>query len=779
MNWAKFIKEIASQKLSSNKNRLTFLATFGDCGELLIQDPKTTEGHLREIYKCFEEECPKLQTVRKGKKEVLREYLQDLYEIVEIKDHLSISTKEQNTTLSISNKTARTSTSLNIIGREVDHYKLEKVSNQHKIVLLKSASGVGKSTFARHFLETNFAKVVRVEMGLESGNVTPIGEKISQILRKEFNEQPSHDFQTNLEILKEKLSDITCPIGVLIDNLEPALDENFRFREKLRGYEDLLRILCDRDVCSFTLITSRRSLIAQRVALREYSLEGLSIAAWRQYFHDCDNGETSESLMQMCVAYNGNAKVMDILHGAIINRFSGNIEAYWNRYKDALLADTELETLISVEMDWLRNNQPDAYKLLCRMGCYRYQDIKTIPFEGLICLLWDIQESQRVLVVDNLSKSSLIEVKEEYYLHPAIRELALSRLKPDNLDWKASNINAAEFWTQSIISIETIEDALKAFKAYYHYLAINEYELACDVIVKTRNNTWEDNEPLGKTFCRLGWLVSIKLAIDQIINHVSSSANLSRIYSILGNVYWSMGEISKAIYSHEKSKKIAVNFSIKNIEIAALFDIGLCQIDIWEIQLAIKSFEKCIELAQYTNYEYYISQSYYCLSFLNSLLGFKEKSIDFIDKTFQKFNMTSYSAWSTGCRWLFLGRAYTNLFDRKSALDMFKIALAYAEERYYPQVKANAFNGLAIITRFDNDFSRSLLNHYEAIKILTTIGARCDLAESYFQLGLTYQAMGEQDQSETYKTKALELFEQMEAPKQIERVNQAFGENIQ
>jgi len=47
------------------------------------------------------------------------------------------------------------------------------------------------------------------------------------------------------------------------------------------------------------------------------------------------------------------------------------------------------------------------------------------------------------------------------------------------------------------------------------------------------------------------------------------------------------------------------------------------------------------------------------------------------------------------------------------------------------------------------------------------------------QLGLTYQAMGEHDQAEEYKAKALELFAQMEAPKQIERVNKAFGGNTQ
>jgi len=330
-------------------------------------------------------------------------------------------------------------TPLDFIGRDRDLTNLTNLSRQAKIVLIKAGAGVGKSTLAREFLQTQFKKVIRIEMGLESGNVTPAEEKVSQILRKDLDEEPSRDFGINLDILREKLADRANPIGVLLDNLEPALDENYRFRENLRGYDALLAVLGDRDVFSFTLITSRRSLTTLRAKVHEYSLEGLDITAWRQYFYDCENGADSDALLRMRDAYNGNAKVMDILHGAIKNRFDGNIGAYWSRYKDALLADSELKTLISVEMDWLRDNQPDAYKLLCRMGCYRYQDVKTVPFEGLICLLWDVSESQKVRVIDYLSRTSLIEVKGEYYLHPAIREIAKLRLLENQIDWEKAN----------------------------------------------------------------------------------------------------------------------------------------------------------------------------------------------------------------------------------------------------------------------------------------------------------------------------------------------------
>ena len=478
-NWDEFIAEIATSKISSPKLFRTFISVFSETGRaktieecsenLLSQSPKTTGEHLGRIYKLFDLDYPELKDKQGNvKRQALTEYLLGLYEVQ--KFSVNISDRTSIPTIQIALNRTPELTTLDFIGREKDLTNLANLSRQAKIVLIKAGAGVGKSTLAREFLQTHFKKVIRIEMGLESGNVTPAEEKVSQILRKDFDEEPSRDFGINLDVLREKLADRANPIGVLIDNLEPALDENYRFREKLRGYDALLAVLGDRDVFSFTLITSRRSLIATRAKVNEYSLEGLDITAWRQYFHDCENGADSEALVQMRDAYNGNAKVMDILHGAIKNRFDGNIGAYWNRYKDALLADSELETLISVEMDWLRDNQPDAYKLLCRMGCYRYQDVKTVPFEGLICLLWDVIESEQGRVVDYLSKTSLIEMKGEYYLHPAVRESSKSRLMENQEEWQSSNRKAAEYWSKSVNQIVSIEDALGSMSLFWDSL---------------------------------------------------------------------------------------------------------------------------------------------------------------------------------------------------------------------------------------------------------------------------------------------------------------------
>jgi tetratricopeptide (TPR) repeat protein len=130
---------------------------------------------------------------------------------------------------------------------------------------------------------------------------------------------------------------------------------------------------------------------------------------------------------------------------------------------------------------------------------------------------------------------------------------------------------------------------------------------------------------------------------------------------------------------------------------------------------------------------------------------------------------------------MYIGKTYKNLNRLQKSFEIHNqiLDILNTDNIEYRQVIANNLIGLAELYRMQRDFDVALSNHFKSIELLNKIGAKCDLAEAYFQLGLTYQAMGEQDQAEEYKAKALELFEQMEAPRQIERVNKAFGGNIQ
>ncbi|MBD2149318.1 ATP-binding protein [Pseudanabaena sp. FACHB-1277] len=861
MNLNEFILKIAKSKLLNPKYIPTLIAVFGEegrgksiekcCEEFLkdsngnVQPRQTTDSYLKQIYEFFWQKHPELSPVDGNRKrKVLTDYLVELYEKQENKDGNSDRPSTPTNPQNIPNpESIPELTTLEFIGRDRDLTNLANLSRQAKIVLIKAGAGVGKSTLAREFLQTYFKKVIRLEMGLESGNVTPAEEKVSQILRKDFDEEPSRDFGINLDILREKLADRANPIGVLIDNLEPALDENYRFREKLRGYDALLAVLGDRDVSSFTLITSRRSLITPRARVHEYSLEGLDITAWQQYFHDCENGADSEALLQMCVAYNGNAKVMDILHGAIKNRFDGNIGAYWSRYKDALLADSELETLISVEMDWLRDNQPNAYKLLCRMGCYRYQDVKTVPFDGLICLLWDVAESQRIGVVNYLSKTSLIEAKGEYYLHPAVREFTKLRLLEDKINWEIVNLKAAEYWESTIVDKTFLQNHLNVFEAFYHYYTIENYKNAFLIFIEKTNITgyernryaylrfWgyssqianclkklidklegiDKTQLLGTIGACYYYNTDYKLAIEFFEKakcYVESESDYchqrlhSDCHNYLARCYRHLGEFNKAIQhcnialnnidkinllEEEKIKK--EKHYLERMKSSIFRSFSSIYHDLCEYDKGISYAEQSLKCSNHSSkLEVLYRESGDSLAYKSLSLYAQNNSSEAIDTmlhAIENFEVVK-DYLSEGYARCYLIRFYLKTDLREAQTQILRVqeicnrgCKPIMFQARFCGSKALFYRQNFYLTQERKYLNDTISQHLECIKLLDRIQVKSQLAEEYFQLALTYQAIGEHNQAEEYKAKALELFAQMEAPKQIERVNKAFRGNIQ
>jgi tetratricopeptide (TPR) repeat protein len=63
--------------------------------------------------------------------------------------------------------------------------------------------------------------------------------------------------------------------------------------------------------------------------------------------------------------------------------------------------------------------------------------------------------------------------------------------------------------------------------------------------------------------------------------------------------------------------------------------------------------------------------------------------------------------------------------------------------------------------------------HEEGIRDLSEIGAKLDLAEAYYQLALTHQIMGKVTKSRENFEKAIKLFQEMQAPRQVEKVQTA------
>ncbi|PZV12316.1 MAG: hypothetical protein DCF22_12625, partial [Leptolyngbya sp.] len=681
---------------------------------------------------------------------------------------------------------------LNFVGRQGAIADLNAfIAKGQRVILILGEGGKGKSTLAREFCKT-FDLVLRHDVGQERQNVTSIDSKVNEWLRRDLDEESAQDFDISLTRLLRKLQDSKQRIVIWIDNLEPALEQGL-FVAAHSNYVKLLRGLSDVGGQVVTLITSREQISEPNIyGIESYELQELQPADWHEFYgnHRIDTGvaplENTSALTQMHNAYGGNAEAMSIFKGDICREAKGNLEAYWQENKTELLRHPKLANLIESQFNKLQQDSEWEYRLLCRMGCFRFQDVPYVPKQGLLELLWDAPKRQKAGIIKQLLDRCLIKLfDKEYFLHPVVRAEAISRLR-DSEEWEITNRNAAQFWTDSIQTIEKIEEALKAFEAYYHYLEINDAVQACNTIIGMRDNKWEKGEALGRAFYRLGLLQPMLFSINLVIDELEINESLGRICNILGDIYWLSGEIHKSIEMHKAAMGIGAKLNLKRLEIASYLNLGLCNMDLWNMEEAVEFFREVNILAEKAKTDLTINwdkfdfdahgyevDSWFCLAFSYSCLGMREEAYSSIFKACKNLSLTEISLWSRGYALLFLGLAYKNLGEAEKSSEMYCRAIQFAEESSYVQVKAKALSGLAEIYQEQKAFERALSHHSEAVSLLDKIGAKCDFAGALFQRALTYQAMEEVAKSQVDFLEAIRLFTEMNAPRQVERVQQA------
>lgn len=621
------------------------------------------------------------------------------------------------------------------LGREKGISDLNNLANQrHKIIVIQAKGGVGKTTLARQYLKTQgFNKVLELWMAKETQNITSVESVVEEWLRRDLDEEPGREFGVTLERLRQKFRDPTLRIGVLIDNLEPALDPSGRFVLEHRRYAELLRVLADSDGRSLTLITSRERLGESSISVEHYVLKGLELATWQSYFESRRIDIDDHALPKIHNAYDGNAKAMEIIAGAILQDCQGDLATYWVENQDELLIAQDLEDLVVGQFERLKEQDSDAYRLLCRMGCYRYQDVPTVPMEGLLCLQWDVHEQEQKRVVKRLQRRLLVEIENgRYWLHPMFKTEARNRLRSDINHWESTNKKAAAFWTDSISKIISLNDAIQAFEAYHHYVAIKDFHAACRVIVYKRESVLERKtgksisllkDSLGNSFCRFGLIEKLSL-IEKIIqvDEIESSYELGKIHNILGDMYFLMGLAERAIGHHEKVREIARECTIKSLELSSLMNEGICRIELNEMEKAIEILEPIADCKSDHWYDpeedKYIVISWAALAFAYSSTGRTRKAHEILIKSKEGLSTYELGPQGIGYRLIYMGLAYEKLNSVQDACLMYSQAMDFAEKASCIKVKAEALIGLASVDRSEHQYESSEEKILEVISLL-------------------------------------------------------------
>ena len=657
-----------------------------------------------------------------------------------------------------------------------------------KIIVLQGEGGVGKTTLAQQFLASqNFELVLEVLMAKETANITAVASVVEEWLQRDLNEDSGKEFGVTLARFKRYLEHHR--VGILIDNLEPALDKDGKLILEHRNYIELLRILADAKVQSTTIVTSRDRLCEGEINLEHYRLSGLDLAAWQQYFTAYQIESEIKTISQIRQVYGGNAKAMGILCGIVREDYEGDLQQYWQENRYDPLVETDLKNLVASQFDRLQQLDPQAYLLLCRLGCYRYQDLPQVPQLGLFCLLWDVRNKKQRRVIRSLRNRSLLEFdRGEYWLHPVVQSEAKLRLQRSPEQWQRAHRQIAAWLTDSVSRIDNIQAGLTALEAYYHYTAIADYAAAAKVILYSRENQWGQFLTLGTTLYRLGIIQPLLRAIVYIIERVDRDRHRSELNNILGDLFWTTGKVHQAIAYQQKTiatsqrcrQLIPVTqenrydlYYWRMLEIDSLLSLGLYNIDLWELAIARDLFQQVVDMAHNTKHHSWSEKAALGLALIDSYTTIPKRSNPIVSKLYRSIVQLEDKTYNTGRFAYFmqiLGQIYFNYQQLEPAQIIWGRAIAFAKEGHYTQIEAKSSIGLGNIERQRNNFSRADDYHQQAISALDKIGAKCDLAQAYLHRGITLQGDRQTDLSQECFSKAIALFEQIQAPKQVARI---------
>jgi tetratricopeptide (TPR) repeat protein len=675
----------------------------------------------------------------------------------------------------------RVSTNHQFIGREGAIERLNELIQQgQRAIVIQGEGGIGKTTLAQEYLKTcGCDLILELSMAKETAQIAPAEVVVEEWLQQDLHTEPGREYSVSLLRLKRQLS--TRKIGVLIDNLEPALDRDGRLIPAHRNYLELLRILTDRQLSGITLITSRDRLCEVDLNLTHYRLSGLDLDAWQTYFNYRQITTTAAELAPFHQAYGGNAKAMEIIAGHIYADFDRDLEAYLKSVDG--LPTAGLQQLIVDRFDRLQQVDPDVYNLLCRAGCYRYQEIDRIEASALDCLLWDIELPERTRVINSLKNRSLIEHhRGKYWLHPAMRAEAIVRLR--TTDWIETHLRAAKYWSDAIVEISDLQTAITALEAYYHYLEIGDLLQAGEVLLQPRRNQWGQFLPLASNLYRLGAIQPALNALVHIIPALQPSRSTAELYNILGDLYWISGRVREAIeaqqYAIDYTTQALANVSetdsthdtycLRILNIDSLLSVGLYSIDLGELVEASKLFDRVISTASKLNLDRWVRKASICQALVCSYLGNTERARELLH-SIESLNNQQQSTGSNAYFMQIIGQTYTNLGEFDRALAIYQQTLAFCESGNYLQIHGRTLNGLAQIYRQQGDLQLARETHMRSIEILDNLGAKCDLAEAYYQAGLTCYQVGDITQSQLYiDCYAHKLFTEIDAPQQLEKL---------
>lgn len=610
--------------------------------------------------------------------------------------------------------------------------------------------------------------------------------------------------QRLLQLLKDR------PCLLVLDNVETVLSANQAhragyFTDECAEYAWLFKQLAETEHQSKIIFTSRETL-AELPCLQTHTFQlgGLDLEASVELLQSLNLIATPAELTHLAQRYEGHPKALELVAAVIHEDFQGQIGSFLGDRKWLLIRD--LESLIEQAIVRL---SPEEYSCLSQISVYQTSEYPLLS-SGIAAQMPSMEERYlKENVILALKRRQLLDYDSErqsYQMHPLVQEKASYLL---NSESKYIAHSQANRYFLSIAKPEEqwqeLADIKPQLLAHYHACQALDWEAAAAAIapIYQRLRHWSYFELIIDLYSQL-----LPQNSQQTTPLISSPEIYCDILCRLGITYEALGERQRGNEYLQQSLTVARQINDRKREVNALSYIGLNYETMGEFAKAIEYLSAAKLLVETEVDDYQIQ--YRIISQLGITyysLGRYHAAIELFQESLQIARQHHFRQ-GEGVALGNLGDAYARLKQHILALEYSQQALAIANEINNPRNRnfalatlAQAYNvaakltrridyceesiklsqqcltvareinhaptegwalrNLGIAYRQSQDYQRSINCLVKAIELATNSHAKNKAGEGFYQLAITYRAVGDIDKSISHLQTSLQIFEEV------------------
>ena len=264
---------------------------------------------------------------------------------------------------------------------------------------------------------------------------------------------------------------------------------------------------------------------------------------------------------------------------------------------------------------------------------------------------------------------------------------------------------------------------------------------------------------LGDDYYSLGYVhkaLECHLQHWSIVKKVGDRAGEAPAYRNLGIDYRSLGDIQRAIEYHEQALSIATEAGEKRVEGCTYGSLGVDYHELGDFRRAI----------EYHKLHHRIAKEFRdrtCEGHAYNGLGIAYRHLSEFQLAFKYHNQCLSIAIKVGDRALegrtygHLGSVYNSLGDFRRAIEYHKLHLRIAEEFRDKTCEGHAYNGLGIAYRHLSEFQLAFKYHNQCLSIAIKVGDRALEGRTYGHLGSVYNSLGDLPRAVDYLIEDLSI----------------------